>query len=717
MLHNLQMVESVSLGRINMNSKFSSIVTRFILLTLIVLLFSTSAMVQTSGGEYYRSLIIVDSLRPNAYFGLYRFSQMTDPGWDLFRQTVDWAMNYQDHTTARICIVSIEDYADLLNVEDAYAAYNFLIDSMNIDSANISFLNQDEIITADLSDIDLVFNPRLRVSTSNIYAQGIPFITTLYNNGDISGLGNANIGLLHLNRDTMYVKTSSHPLTSNYNVGQLVLTDSMWMDAIYASGRGIPLVTVDEGEYVPAAEISVDHVDIYNTDLGDTAHIAVKINPGPAAEIEGFDILLSYDPNALTVVSVTQGALLDSCGWEYFTYRTGEIGSCEPDSVPREFIRIVGVAETSIVPGSPLCNISSAGTMINIEFEVTTDLSYECVAVPVEFYWCDCGDNAVSISNGDTLLVSRDVYLNDYLNITQDTTFPTTFGTPDVCITDESIQRRIDYHSGFVNIICVEPIDDRGDINLNGLQNEIADALFFANYFIYGLEVFTVNQEQQINNSDVNADGFPLTLDDYIYLWRIIVGDALPYPSPPSASGVNDTVVFIQDTLNKTVSINYPHPDSIRGVYLIFEGDLRPWGWGEDSTDTPFNGYYTRVLLAVYPSQDTLLFSHDSLFYYTGEGSLIGAYAAYDGINPIPTSIEGAAPSCCSNRGNVDDDLSGEVNISDLVSLVEYQFGSGTTPSCTEQIDLNNDWTLDLSDIIFFVEFMFSYGPAPAPCL
>ena len=488
----------------------------------------------------------------------------------------------------------------------------------------------------------------------------------------------------------------------------------MWMDAVYATGNGVPLVIADEGEFVPAAEISVNSVE-FSTEPGQIAQVTVDIDPGPAAVVEGFDLLLSYDPNLLTVSSVTQGALLDSCEWEYFTYRTGANGDCEPDTVTKEFLRVVSVAEIADAHTS-LCNISTAGTLFNIEFQVTSDDTYECYSAPVSFHWCDCGDNVLATSSGDTLLISQDVFDLYNVNVTQDIPFPTIFGAPSECITDGSTQRRINYYSSSVEITCADSINARGDINLNDIAYEIADAVLFANYLIYGLEVFTINQEQQINASDVNTDGVPLTLDDYIYLWRVIVGDALPWPIPPNAMA-NDTVVFIQDTLNKKVSILYPYPDSIRGVYLIFEGDLRPWGWGEDSTDTPFNGFYTRVLMDSYSSQDTLLFTQDSLFFYTGDGNLIGAFAAYDGINSLPTTIEGAVPSCCSERGNVDNDLSGEVNISDLVTLIEYQFGSGSQPACIEQADLNNDWTLDISDILFMVEYMFNYGPAPNDCL
>ncbi|MFQ5498810.1 MAG: hypothetical protein ACE5FH_03980 [Candidatus Zixiibacteriota bacterium] len=52
--------------------------------------------------EGYRGIVNVDTSRPTAYFGMYRFSQMTQPGWTLFENTIDWAISHQSHATARI---------------------------------------------------------------------------------------------------------------------------------------------------------------------------------------------------------------------------------------------------------------------------------------------------------------------------------------------------------------------------------------------------------------------------------------------------------------------------------------------------------------------------------------------------------------------------------------------------------------------------------------
>ena len=124
--------------------------------------------------------------------------------------------------------------------------------------------------------------------------------------------------------------------------------------------------------------------------------------------------------------------------------------------------------------------------------------------VPIRFCWYDCGDNAISSVSGDTLFISRHVY--DYNNganepdIAADNLFPSWTGansTCDIALEDGKPDplRIVDFQNGGIDIVCADSIDARGDINLNEIANEIADAVLFSNYFIYGLGVFDVNVE------------------------------------------------------------------------------------------------------------------------------------------------------------------------------------------------------------------------------
>lgn len=67
-----------------------------------------------------------------------------------------------------------------------------------------------------------------------------------------------------------------------------------------------------------------------------------------------------------------------------------------------------------------------------------------------------------------------------------------------------------------------------GDVNLNGVAYEIADAVLFSNYFVYGLGVFTIDQRSQIAATDANGDGLTLALSDLTFMLRKADGDDNP---------------------------------------------------------------------------------------------------------------------------------------------------------------------------------------------
>jgi hypothetical protein len=259
-------------------------------------------------------------------------------------------------------------------------------------------------------------------------------------------------------------------------------------------------------------------------------------------EMGGFDILIGYDASALQFVTAIPGPLYGAyppkCEWEYFTYRYSAFGNCG-NQCPSGKVRVVGIAETNNGPYHPNCwLLPTPFVLFTLDFLVTDDRTFECQYVPIRFCWFDCGDNTISSKTGDSLFISRFVYDFDNTTPINDPTdpfgYPTFLGAQDAdCFAgdeDKRPHRFIDFCNGGVDIACADPIDARGDINLNEIANEIADAVLFSRYFVYGLSVFTVNMQGQIAASDVNADGLKLSVADLVYLVRIIIGDANPYP-------------------------------------------------------------------------------------------------------------------------------------------------------------------------------------------
>jgi hypothetical protein len=179
----------------------------------------------------------------------------------------------------------------------------------------------------------------------------------------------------------------------------------------------------------------------------------------------------------------------------------------------------------------------------------------------------DCGDNTISTMSGDTLAINR--YIFDFeTNEIQDYGygFPGYLGAPDdPCLDGDKVKpiRFIDFLNGGIDIVCGDSIDDRGDINMNGVKNEIADAVMFTNYFINGLSAFGSHIEASIAASDVNADGIALSVADLVYQIRVIIGDAMPYDKPMPGASV---------ALNaQGGTVTYEAPVNIGAALLTFQ--------------------------------------------------------------------------------------------------------------------------------------------------
>ncbi len=279
-----------------------------------------------------------------------------------------------------------------------------------------------------------------------------------------------------------------------------------------------------------------------------------------AAEVWGFDFLIAYDASVLSLTNVVKGDLFDIPGtyeWEYLTYRFGATGNCG-NGCPTGIVRVIAIADQNDGYHHPKVKVVPCDfVLFQLDFLVSSNLTYECMYVPVNFFWTDCGDNTLAMrfpqgygaavppippAENDydviTVLNSGIYAFDDPLrqNSIADggSEFPTFEGAPDSCLTYAILAKRpyrlVDFINGGIDIICTGEIDARGDVNLNGISNEIGDAVVFTNYFIAGLAAFTVNIEGQIAATDVNADGTTLSVADLVYLVRVIVGDALPYP-------------------------------------------------------------------------------------------------------------------------------------------------------------------------------------------
>jgi hypothetical protein len=448
--------------------------------------------------------------------------------------------------------------------------------------------------------------------------------------------------------------------------------------------------------------------------LGQYAYVDITLdNPPGQPGFGGFDFLIAFDASVLTLSFLNAGALLDSCGWEYFTYRYGPLGNCG-GPCPSGMLRLVAVAETNNGNVHPACHLEGkSGKLATIKFLVTSDAAYECQFTPIRFGWYDCSQNVMSSPTGDSLSVSYKVF--DFENIGpridpnyeitgSDCGLPFHYGG--ACAGCDSVNAatpKLVFWDGGVDIVCWDSIDARGDLNLNGIANEIADLVMYDNYFMHGISAFPPNGWMgSIAASDINADGERLTFRDVAYMMRIIFGDALPFPKRARADSLN--AYFHQDTTNHRVEVTYS--GQLAGAFMLIRGNvvptfLVPPGFEETFY---FDGTHTRILIL---GDLDHRYGSGVWFTYQGDGALDHVETADFHDTDIMTFITGTPIVCGDING------SGDVDISDAVYIVRYIFGGGQPPFGGQVGDLNCDGSCDISDAVYLMQYIFAGGPVP----
>lgn len=69
------------------------------------------------------------------------------------------------------------------------------------------------------------------------------------------------------------------------------------------------------------------------------------------------------------------------------------------------------------------------------------------------------------------------------------------------------------------------------------------------------------------------------------------------------------------------------------------------------------------------------------------------------------------ASNCCDLPGDANDDAT--VNIGDAVYLINYIFGGGPAPNCSQSGDANADGTVNIGDAVFLINYIFKDGTPP----
>ncbi|MCP4704987.1 MAG: hypothetical protein GY865_10280 [candidate division Zixibacteria bacterium] len=320
--------------------------------------------------------------------------------------------------------------------------------------------------------------------------------------------------------------------------------------------------------------------------LGQDATIPILKTNGQLA-MEGFDFLITYDTDILTFIEATPGDLIADGIYEHFEWRIYEpmdnIGS----------IRIVGVRDVNDGISNLNPKVTGLGELIKLNFRASSNVPNNWVRTPLRFFWQDCGDNGIAAEDAGVPLFLVSDRVTDYFGPEDFTDpsaeFPTHFGTPEECI-DPLISnppiRNINFVNGIIDVRSEHDMLNIGDVNLNGIKYEIADLVVFTNYLIQQPEPFTINEEGQIAATDIYRDGIPLTLNDYIYMIRVLEGAALPFYYEMAPSDISSgAVAFIETDSSFIIRLNCEVP--VGGLFFkLYAPDLNSY---EDITINKFS--------------------------------------------------------------------------------------------------------------------------------
>ena len=268
--------------------------------------------------------------------------------------------------------------------------------------------------------------------------------------------------------------------------------------------------------------------------------------------------------------------------------------------------------------------------LFTIKFLFTNDATYECLSSPIDFVWYDCYDNTLSFDSMSSNVVrfnklaGPNKVFSDEVLLQPDSTFPSYGGLTESCFDSASLFSLVNFYNGGIEIVCLDTIDDNGDLNLNAIPYEVADLNLFRDYFLHGIKVFTINTAGQVAATDINRDGEVLKLEDLVYLERIIEGNGLPYVD----STISGPIIILDNKYTKQISIATDQPQV--KVWLNFSGEVTP----TDNTANSelmwnYDGEFSRFLIdgSQAGNQEEIV-----LLSYTGKGTLVGAQAStYEG--------------------------------------------------------------------------------------
>ena len=264
--------------------------------------------------------------------------------------------------------------------------------------------------------------------------------------------------------------------------------------------------------------IEADIQSRYGVEVGDTVEIGLELFSDLA--LGGVDFTIFYDSTKLRFLEVLQGAGLNN--WELFT-------PSHDDTV--KAVQIVAIADIVNGPIHPdPDDFYPHGVVAHYTFVVESEIT-DPAGSPLEFYWQRCGDNAVSNTDGDSLMVISQLYdaMGELIwDETDDVNFPESsrpdhIGLPDTCIERVSnVYYFVEMHNGVISssYTCG---DANGDRTVN-----ITDGVYLINFIFAGGP-----PPQPLVAGDLNCDGSANVTDSVYLIQYIFAGGPVPCADCP----------------------------------------------------------------------------------------------------------------------------------------------------------------------------------------
>jgi len=330
-------------------------------------------------------------------------------------------------------------------------------------------------------------------------------------------------------------------------------------------------------ETVGFVEIGNTLTDVNGGPVDPCDIVEVPVRLLPTVPMGAFDIYIEFDPTLLSFLGVERGPGLP-VGWEFFTYRQLPCPMC---GCCKYKLQIMGLYDIKDKNQGEFIDISEEYLEIaTLRFKVACDewLRGYDLNICFEFDEETCTENSFADPEGYILYVSDN---EDFFNFTD-------------CPVQEHAENPVINKLHF-NLFAPPGTENpdgrpcggvlvsttgekvRGDINLNGLAYEPGDLTLFSSYFIYGEDVFVIDPPVQIANTDINADGHPLSLSDFILMIRIMLHDATAIPKPTPGSDLA-TIYSVTKGAETKISTNA----NLGAALFVFEGE------GKVSSDLKF---------------------------------------------------------------------------------------------------------------------------------